>query len=189
MNNEAIRPSRDVRRDRNRRRRWHSLVDNLRIKQLCKGHGVTQASVKEVAHGLSDYSDDSAESVYGHQRTYAMKLDCSVKHLQRCIRILEVVGAIKVTRFQPERMSDGKWARRSTNRYHFLVPPGKQRGKKSRSSLSDTPDAYNQHPLDVYKPLEYISCQKWPKIKRDLTPLPAPDVAKTKVAILRESLR
>lgn len=70
---------------------------------------------------LADRSDENGKPVYGTQVNLAVTLGVSVATVQRGVSELEGLGLVRVERHKPERGEDGRWFRRLSNVYHFVV--------------------------------------------------------------------
>lgn len=132
--NERTYANRSERRDRNRRRRWLTLVTQSRVSRGCRAWLLA----------ISDHSDDYAKPIYGMQTKQAARIDCSARTVRRYRCEAERAGLINTKRGKFERRSDGTFGRGMTNIYSFCVPPGRPNRKKSSSHRSDTGDPSNR---------------------------------------------
>lgn len=125
-----VRPNRAARRDRNRRRRWFSLVHASRISRGAR------AWLME----LAEHSSDEAKPVWGFQTGQAKAIGCSARQVRRYRAEAETAGLITTRRCQPEQDHEGRWHRPHTNVYVFCVPPP----SSSRGKAQVTPSGHGR---------------------------------------------
>jgi hypothetical protein len=110
--------------DYTRRGRWlDHVVDNANVLGLSRG-------AVALATAISRWGGATLKEVWGDQNKFAELALCSPSQFRANMKELENARLMEVDRCEPERGPDGRWFRRLTNRYRFLVPA---RPKKPRS--------------------------------------------------------
>jgi len=135
--------NREMRRDRNRRRRWQSSVHQSKVSRGCRAWLMC----------LSERSSDTAKPVWGAQIKQGREIDCSDRQVRRYRNEAEHAKLIETRRSEPIRDHEGKFSRAMTNIYVFCVPPGSSNRRKSRSHRADTGVRLNHFLKEVCKTL------------------------------------
>lgn len=84
--------------------------------------GALSGRARRLLHALTDRSNDTLHSVYGHQATYADDMGRKVRTVRYAAKDAEEAGYLEVVRCKPYKRPDsGAWSRKWSNRYLFVV--------------------------------------------------------------------
>lgn len=106
-------PNRATRRAWPKRRQW--------LDRLAGEHRLTSGA-KSFLLLLARRSDDAGKPVWGNQMKMAAELLCSDRSVRRYLVEAVDLGYVVCYRTTPEQGTDGRWFRRRSNSYYFLLP-------------------------------------------------------------------
>ena len=134
-----------AKKDRNRRRRWHT-----KCVQAMKD-GLISAGCMAWLALLGEQSSDTAKPVWGYQVNQAANIHRSERMVRHYRAEAERAGLIETHRGAVIRGHDGRFCREHTNKYVLIVPPAKRppAQEKPSSDRAVMSSRLNQHSTSV----------------------------------------
>jgi hypothetical protein len=183
-----------LRRDQSYRKRWIISVRRLNLPPGC---------LAWLTFLAFERSDDAAKPVWGNQARQGEQINRCERSVRTYRRLAEEAGVLVTDRCEPERGRDGRWCRRHTNVYKFVMPTRVKLPKEvlhkpsigafARTGRSDLPAGTCRSTFQIHNPGAELPA---PPPPREVLPLPefteptaSPEETRRHLEAIRSNLR